>query len=662
MKRIALVVLTVALAVNGLAAQDLERLFKAAVTTETVDRNCRAAIEQYKVVAAGKNRELKAQALLRMAGCYKQLNDLEWRRIDQDLIANYGDQKAVVEQAQKRLGVAPPRETVQRIWSRSNAGGLTVSPNGRYIVESNFGQNSLVVHDLSSATDRTVALGDGEVFYPLFITPDSKRVLYTWSKSKNDVRELRIVNLDGTGMRSLISDSRYWAYDIAGVSADGKLAAVGLGLGRNETWQIGLLSLATKDLRILKNQGWRDTYVGNFSPDGRWLVYSAQLKNESPDKALYVIATDGSAEPSVVVPSGLRDGTPPRFTPDGSRVVFVLNRSNGRELWSVRVKDGKRVGDPEFVKPNPGGGLGFSLDGTYYYLDASRRDSEFVVQVDPSTWKPKNAPAPVSDPLRSSESLQSPHWSADGKRLAYVAGERVVIHDFDSGQDRELPAPSSNLRGWLADGKSLQVAVPAGLRLIDTETQQERLIPTGTYQTVASTDGKAVFYATFDSAPYEQGKKPALDTFRIKRRDLDSEADEELYRAEATPSDISVMPSPDGRSLAFAFTRPGEKQLRLWILPLSGGEPKELPGSENFWPPSSVWTQDSRAILFVRSDEIWVQPIDGRQPYGTGITFSRLSTPNVSPDGSRIAFRGGTTITSVWTIKNLFPDTSAAKR
>jgi Tol biopolymer transport system component len=44
--------------------------------------------------------------------------------------------------------------------------------------------------------------------------------------------------------------------------------------------------------------------------------------------------------------------------------------------------------------------------------------------------------------------------------------------------------------------------------------------------------------------------------------------------------------------------------------------------------------------LFVRSDEIWVQPIDGREPYVTGITSSNLFFPSVSPDGGRIAFRG----------------------
>jgi len=174
-----------------------------------------------------------------------------------------------------------------------------------------------------------------------------------------------------------------------------------------------------------------------------------------------------------------------------------------------------------------------------------------------------------------------------------------------------------------------------------------------------------VFYYTLDSAPYERGKEPTSDTFRLRRRDLETGADKELYRAEAFRADICCLgpsPSPDGRSLAFAYRRPGEQSPRLWILPLSGGEPRELLRYDK-GPWSFAWTQDSRAILLIRSGEIWVQPIDGREPYATGITFSDfVSVPSVSPDGGRIAFVGNTTTQNVWMIKSLFPKASAAKR
>jgi hypothetical protein len=54
-------------------------------------------------------------------------------------------------------------------------------------------------------------------------------------------------------------------------------------------------------------------------------------------------------------------------------------------------------------------------------------------------------------------------------------------------------------------------------------------------KTIASADGKAVFYATFDSAPYETGRRRILPP---QTRDLDTGADKELYRAEGIPSSV----------------------------------------------------------------------------------------------------------------------------
>ena len=92
MKRIALVMLAIILAVSVPAAQDLERLFKAAVNEELINRNCKAAIEQYKKVAAGSNRALVAQALFRMAGCYRQLGDAEAQKVYRRLVDEFADQ------------------------------------------------------------------------------------------------------------------------------------------------------------------------------------------------------------------------------------------------------------------------------------------------------------------------------------------------------------------------------------------------------------------------------------------------------------------------------------------------------------------------------------------------------------------------------------------
>jgi len=67
MKRIALMFLTlVVIAAAAPRAQDVDKLFKAAMNTELVDGNLQAAIEQYKKVVQTGSRALAAQALLRI--------------------------------------------------------------------------------------------------------------------------------------------------------------------------------------------------------------------------------------------------------------------------------------------------------------------------------------------------------------------------------------------------------------------------------------------------------------------------------------------------------------------------------------------------------------------------------------------------------------------
>src|SRR5262245_26405907 len=156
MKRIALVILGLALIVNRVAAQDLERLFKAAVNTETVDRNCKAAIEQYKKVAAGSSRPLAAQALVRMADCYRKLGDAEAQEGYQRIVQDYADEHEAAAIARARLGSASfstEGAVTRRVWTGPKADGSAVSPDGRLVTFFDDTGN-LGVHDVSNGEDR----------------------------------------------------------------------------------------------------------------------------------------------------------------------------------------------------------------------------------------------------------------------------------------------------------------------------------------------------------------------------------------------------------------------------------------------------------------------------------------------------------------------------
>jgi Tol biopolymer transport system component len=685
MVTLALITFAVVTTAQQKTKPDLDVQLKAASQKELVDGDWKGAIALYQKIVdnAEANHAAAAKALLEMGRLYGKHDKTEDEKKTYDrLLKDYSDQKDAVAVAQTRLGGdvrstsnanETARQTTEEIFIGKNStpgaspyggpygeagtlGFYRPSPDGRYLAGESS-TNGLLLHELSSNTDRKLTT-DGPASKPCF-TPDSRRIVY--ASSKDGRREIRIINVDGTGERTILSSNVYEELEPSGITSDGK--AVSLGLARKDnTWQVGMVSLETGKLTILKDNEWRDTYVGNFSPDGRWLVYQAQVSKDDPTSgAVYAVATDGSANIPLTSETVASDF--PFFTPDGSRVVFAVKRTGRKDLWSVRVSDGKPVGTPAIAKAEIGDVMGFALDGSFYYKKFTLRASIHVAEVDPATWKLKGAPNEVSNAFRYDEAF-SPAWSPDGKVLAYRADNKIVLHRFDGTPDREMSSPAGywDLRGWAPDGKSLVVAGnQPGLRLFDLETQNER-----TFLDVGGvTDGKAVYYKTRDSLPSQGNKLPRADTIRLMRRDLQTGAERELYRSDAFGGVGDVKLSPDGRSLALDKPDPPDGKSRsLWLLPVSGGEPRKLLSVTNGLL-EVYWTQDSKALLFVRggesADEIWVQPVDGSESYDTGIRAKGIDI-SVHPDGSRIAYRKLTErVGQVSAIRNLFSKTSAAR-
>src|SRR5262245_34181648 len=90
---IAALALTTAINFGAQKQNDVERQLKAAMNTELVDGNLKAAIEQYKKVAESGSRRLAAQALLHMADCYQKLGESESRAVYERIVREYSDQK-----------------------------------------------------------------------------------------------------------------------------------------------------------------------------------------------------------------------------------------------------------------------------------------------------------------------------------------------------------------------------------------------------------------------------------------------------------------------------------------------------------------------------------------------------------------------------------------
>ena len=86
----------------------------------------------------------------------------------------------------------------------------------------------------------------------------------------------------------------------------------------------------------------------NFSPDGRSIVYDFRPKEESPQRDIFVLASDGSREiPLVKHPA---DDYLLGWSPEGRWILFASDRRGSWDAWAIEVADGKPQGAPALVK------------------------------------------------------------------------------------------------------------------------------------------------------------------------------------------------------------------------------------------------------------------------------------------------------------------------
>ena len=86
-----------------------ETMMQAAGKKEVVDGDLNGAIKQYAAIVsryAMSDRAITAKALLRMAECYQKMGDAEGRKIYEQVVREYSDQKAAASEARAHLGGA----------------------------------------------------------------------------------------------------------------------------------------------------------------------------------------------------------------------------------------------------------------------------------------------------------------------------------------------------------------------------------------------------------------------------------------------------------------------------------------------------------------------------------------------------------------------------
>jgi Tol biopolymer transport system component len=696
MKQI-LMLAVLALVVGGQGANQAEVQLQAAIKAEVFDGNLKAAIERYQRIITTyiSDRPIVAKALVRMGQCYEKLGEAqtsEARKAYERLIANYPEQTSEVAAARVRLAAlaagssaASVGARTRQVWTgpKVDLNG-SVSSDGRYLSYVDWDTGDLALHDLVANTDRhltnkgTWAKSD-EFAEESAISRDGKQVAYSWFNTKGRY-ELRLVSMETAGFtqpRQLFdNEDVVWTgpYDW---SPDGKWLAVAL-QRKDRTLQIGLVSLESGSLRVLKSVDWidRGSNVGKmvFSPDGKHLAYDCPAGDTSRQRDVFVLAIDGSRETPVV--AGPTQEAMVGWSPDGKSLLFTSDRTGSIGLWTLSFPTGTPQGNPELVKPNLGliVPVGLTAAGALYYgVPPARLLSRVLVAAfDFGTGKLLSPPVDVA--LEGSlESNRSPDWSRDGKYLAYLSrsgtgsgSETIRIRSAETGQVREL-RPKLDEPGslrWAPDGRSFSLVQRNGdILRIDAETGQTSLLTHAAgVQGYApwSPDGKKIYY-----------RRVGSDGVAFIERDLASGNERELVRRAVLGN---VQLSPDGRYIATGSIDPPTNSNRFLLIPVAGGEPWELMrgGSKDDGTSSLAWAPDSRSLLIRKrpsgknqSGEVWQALLDGSEARKLDERLDpRLATAGIRPhpDGRQIAFTpdalpgaGPARPAEVWVMENFLP-------
>jgi len=385
----------------GTAAQkvaSVDKQLQAAIHKEVVDGDLKAAIEAYRSIVSlqAAPRALIAQALGRMADCYRKLGDAHAREIYQRIVREFADEPVAAE-ARHRLaamGRDVPHASIDAGTSRlvmdlSKSGGIfaggNVSRDGRYLPATDWTTGDLVLNDLK--TGQRTRMTDTATFADLSrqqyvgysrVSVDGKSVAFGWfNGSRYDLRLLDTNAAGPTKPRVLYQNEDVEYVQPFDWSPDGTHIAVQL-KRKGGTGQIGLVSVADGTLTPLKSFPWSDDSMHMvFSPDGRALAYDQPTSEDPGERDVYVLAVDGSRE--VTVAAHRRNDEMVGWSLDGTRLLFASDRTGSPQLWAqtmvgLVVKGAPRVVPSEFR----GRTMGVAQDGALYYLATSYERSPFL--------------------------------------------------------------------------------------------------------------------------------------------------------------------------------------------------------------------------------------------------------------------------------------------
>lgn len=305
------------------------------------------------------------------------------------------------------------------------------------------------------------------------------------------------------------------------------------------------------------------------SPDGHWLAYQLRTTDLAGNRGrtdLYLLDLRKAGQaPRAIASMPDRNETSPTFSPDGTALYFLSNRSGDDQLWRVDVAGG----DPVQISRAPGGISGYLVDptGVRVALWADRPVGAKTIDA------VKPAAPDDAGTGRVYDQLFVRHWDmwADGQR------SQIFVMPIQGG-----PAVSV-MGGLVGDSPSK----PFG----------------GAEELAWSRDGRTLFFALREAGRIE----PLSTNLDIFSTPADGSAAPTNLTDANDATDTMPAVSPDGKWLAYAaMQRPGYESDRLVLMVrnIATGETKALTEAWDRSVASIAWEATGKGVLVTANDTL----------------------------------------------------------
>lgn len=389
-----------------------------------------------------------------------------------------------------------------------------------------------------------------------------------------------------------------------------------------------------------------------YSPDGSRIVF---ISDRDGDENLWIAKADGS-EPAPLTKGKSNVFRSPDFTPDGKYVVAskaTPGTPPSMQLWMYHVDGGsgvKLTGNSDETKNLFGLGPAFGKDPRYVWFTERTAAGSVYNQLN-FRWQLAVYDRLTGEHFRQSDrygAAMRPVLSADGKWLVYAqrwdAQTGLRLRDLQSGDDKWLVYPVTRDDQESASTRDL---MPGSSFTPDSQA----LVTSydGKIWRVEIPDGRATAIPFKANVDLKLGPKVAFD-YPIEQGPV---------RAQQIRS---ARLSPDGTRLAFTALE------HVYVMDFPKGTPRRV-SKDTAGEHHPAWSPDGKYIAYVTwSDEdgghVYRVAAEGGQPERLTRVSSFYSDPVFSPDSQRIvvvrgpreerqedfspAGRGGQALELVW--------------